>query len=208
MAFPEVTTVIEAWASAEASPPAGWANLGGNHDFDGGSDNNTAQAATAGVASDYQTAATIGPDVCLYAFALGTTDWTGGILGFEIAMNNPSGSSNGYQLLYRGDIDGKWYIYREDAGSGTQLAVSSSAQGIAHGTDGIGIHYLGGALAMYYSSNSGTSWSQMVTATDTTYKVAGYWGLFMEGAAGAKIGPVHGGTISTGAVIGWIGAAG
>lgn len=198
MAAP-TTAILEDFAGASAAPPnASWTRLGGftadlKRDGSGKGANNAAAGA-----ADYINGATYGPDSEAYVTVSTLINTAGRTIRLGLRCTNPTSSTLrcGYELEWAwnsGAGNDVWTLYRVDNNARTSLA-TFTGEDLAAG-DKFWFNIIGSALIGYHYN--GTSWVQVLNATDTTYNTAGniYLGTNAASTDSLKMDDFGGGTL-------------
>lgn len=203
MAFPAVTTTIDAFGSA-GTPPPGYASM---HSGFGGGNNVTAAGdgtvhGPGAYAGSYKTSYTSGPDFDLYCQVAAWAQTYAGL--FVAGTDWTSATGSGY--LCRWDATNTVSIYRFNSGSGVSKASGTQA-GATGGYFGVGVR--GFVISVYWCPNGSdptntASWTLITSydeSGDGSSKVlgsAGQIGLLDQETTSFKWGSLFGGTVSAG----------
>ena len=134
---------------------------------------NAARGSAGNFCAEVWVPANFGPDCACYdTFSLYSSGQ------FEYLILRSDGNNNEYELVISAGPPATWQIYKRDSGGATALG-SSATQAISNG-DLWGFDAIGTTLTGYYSNNGGSSWSQIVQTTDSTYTGAGAAGFGTE----------------------------
>lgn len=200
MAFP-TTAVLDNFDRANTGPPpsASWGLLATGF---GGIQVISNQASTDSAASGvecgaYYNVAQYGPDVEAWITILNVPAGdSSASRGLEARLSSPGGGArNGYHLDWSQDGTMAWY--KLVSGGYTQIGTGTTTTMTAGYK--LGIELIGTSLKAYV--HNGTSWSNVLTVTDSTYTGSGYIGLHCYKATTAALtfDDFGGGTVVTAA---------
>ncbi len=193
MAFP-TTSILDAFNRADENPLGNgtWSALS----IIGGTARlklvtNQAAGTTAGLNSNYWSAATFGPDTEVFA-TIPTLSGNTHDVYLRLA-NAGSASVNGY-MVEADALGGTVTVYRIDASTPTALGAPISQTITA--ADSLGASIVGSTITAWYKVGAG-AWTSLGTRSDATYSAAGNIGASIDGTTG-RLDDFGGGTIAAG----------
>lgn len=204
-AFP-TTGVLDAFNRADSTTTIGgnWSIFGRSGTYDMGISSNQAYNPDAQWNRLYYNAAQYGPD-CEAYLTLATLHPQNATFSLFIRLKDATPDTatfDGYRLMvYRYDNAGtdtmQFRLARIDNSAVTQI---SSPFGLTNPAAGlkVGMSAVGTTIKAYYDSGSG--WTEVLSATDATYGAAGYLGFYWDSESTSRMDDFGGGTFVPAAI--------
>lgn len=194
MAFP-TTSVIETFTAANGTLVDTLTNWGDAGFADAAAVLSNAASTVGGTGSyvgAYRNDTTYGPDCEAYLTCSEAGTYFG-VIARGSSLN--TASWGGYKAGWNTDAGGTFTLEEYTAGAETPL---DSATGVGNPTVGhkLGIECIGTAIKVYYYN--GSSWSEVLSATDSTHTGAGNIGFDMFDGTAISVDDFGGGTVAGG----------